>query len=214
VTMQCSSVQMVGQCNTCCESSSVSPEVKLSVRNTFIDCESTVGALLGDEERDALLQPRGICRAKTCESLWTPSVTDDEAEESSEEPSCRRERCGTADSLGSISTLASGRGRCTSQGSFASSSTWEEPSATSVPDAALPVRAVRGEWSVGAEGHAVQQCKPCAFLDSRKGCLQGSACMYCHLCEPGEKKRRQREKKSSLRAQQRQMASCQAEAKP
>jgi len=197
------------------ESSAAPPEVKLSVRNTFIDCESTVGALLTDEERVALLQPRGIRRTKTCgESLlWMPPCSDDESEESSDERCIwRKERCSTADSLDSISTQASPRMRFSSQESFDSSCTWEEPLAVEVAVADVPARALRGEWSVGAEGHAWQQCKPCAFLDSRKGCLQGSACQYCHLCEPGEKKRRLKEKKSSLRVQQRQMASNQAAA--
>lgn len=49
--------------------------------------------------------------------------------------------------------------------------------------------------SVGSSGHHLRDCKPCAFLDSRKGCVRGFQCPYCHLCEPGEKKRRQKEKR-------------------
>jgi len=34
-------------------------------------------------------------------------------------------------------------------------------------------------------------CKPCAFAHT-KGCENGVNCKFCHLCAPGEKKRRQR----------------------
>jgi hypothetical protein len=47
--------------------------------------------------------------------------------------------------------------------------------------------------SVGSTGHAKGSCKPCAFLHS-KGCSSGLSCSFCHLCDPGERKRRQREK--------------------
>lgn len=49
--------------------------------------------------------------------------------------------------------------------------------------------------SIGSVGHQSGQCKPCAFMHS-KGCKTGRACQFCHLCEPGEKKRRQKEKRA------------------
>lgn len=58
----------------------------------------------------------------------------------------------------------------------------------------VPFTAALGDLpSVGSAGHAAGACKPCAFLHS-KGCDNGAACTFCHLCGPGEKKRRQREK--------------------
>lgn len=80
------------------------------------------------------------------------------------------------------------------------------PPAPMPPREALVVREERvpvhrGEFSkdamssVGSAGHHSRECKPCAFLDSRKGCVRGGDCPYCHLCEPGEKKRRQKEKR-------------------
>merc|ERR1740121_2057125 len=47
--------------------------------------------------------------------------------------------------------------------------------------------------SLGSAGHTRGHCKPCAFLHT-KGCENGPACQFCHLCGPGEKKRRQKEK--------------------
>lgn len=48
--------------------------------------------------------------------------------------------------------------------------------------------------TLGSAGHRQGTCKPCAFLHT-KGCNSGKDCTFCHLCEPGEKKRRQKEKK-------------------
>mmetsp|Transcript_52040 Transcript_52040/g.100587 ORF Transcript_52040/g.100587 Transcript_52040/m.100587 type:complete len:344 (-) Transcript_52040:97-1128(-) len=48
--------------------------------------------------------------------------------------------------------------------------------------------------SVGSAGHLQRRCKPCAFYHLEKGCDNGENCTFCHLCEPGEKKRRQKQK--------------------
>jgi len=50
----------------------------------------------------------------------------------------------------------------------------------------------------GSRNHRMNNCKPCAFLHT-KGCSNGLGCEFCHLCEPGEKKRRQREKRQIQR---------------
>ena len=52
--------------------------------------------------------------------------------------------------------------------------------------------------SVGSAGHAFGTCKPCGFFYA-KGCLNGAACSFCHLCDRGEKKRRQKQKKACLK---------------
>merc|ERR1740138_1070799 len=52
--------------------------------------------------------------------------------------------------------------------------------------------------SLGSAGHALGECKPCAFLHT-KGCGRGAMCKFCHLCDAGEKKRRQKEKKQAFR---------------
>ena len=52
--------------------------------------------------------------------------------------------------------------------------------------------------SVGSAGHAFGTCRPCAFFYA-KGCLNGTTCSFCHLCDRGEKKRRQKQKKASFK---------------
>mmetsp|Transcript_4090 Transcript_4090/g.6323 ORF Transcript_4090/g.6323 Transcript_4090/m.6323 type:complete len:244 (+) Transcript_4090:73-804(+) len=47
--------------------------------------------------------------------------------------------------------------------------------------------------TVGSAGHRLGTCRPCAFLHKR-GCGNGVQCSFCHLCDAGEKKRRQKEK--------------------
>eukprot|EP00444_Apocalathium_aciculiferum_P023750 CAMPEP_0183437694 /NCGR_PEP_ID=MMETSP0370-20130417/74208_1 /TAXON_ID=268820 /ORGANISM="Peridinium aciculiferum, Strain PAER-2" /LENGTH=178 /DNA_ID=CAMNT_0025625593 /DNA_START=12 /DNA_END=548 /DNA_ORIENTATION=- len=49
--------------------------------------------------------------------------------------------------------------------------------------------------SMGSAGHSIGECKPCVFLHTR-GCKSGLDCTFCHLCEVGEKKRRQKDKRS------------------
>eukprot|EP00928_Gymnodinium_smaydae_P017915 TRINITY_DN16835_c0_g4_i1.p1 TRINITY_DN16835_c0_g4~~TRINITY_DN16835_c0_g4_i1.p1 ORF type:complete len:525 (+),score=89.02 TRINITY_DN16835_c0_g4_i1:37-1575(+) len=53
----------------------------------------------------------------------------------------------------------------------------------------------------GSAGHRAGLCKPCAFFH-KQGCGNGVNCDFCHLCDSGEKKRRQKEKKAALRAMQ------------
>lgn len=48
--------------------------------------------------------------------------------------------------------------------------------------------------TIGSLNHFTGQCKPCAFANT-KGCKDGTVCNFCHLCGPGEKKRRKKEKR-------------------
>mmetsp|Transcript_145567 Transcript_145567/g.363029 ORF Transcript_145567/g.363029 Transcript_145567/m.363029 type:complete len:263 (+) Transcript_145567:60-848(+) len=47
--------------------------------------------------------------------------------------------------------------------------------------------------SIGSQAHDLGTCKPCAFV-FKGGCANGMACTFCHLCTPGEKKRRKKER--------------------
>ena len=51
--------------------------------------------------------------------------------------------------------------------------------------------------SIGSGGHATGECKPCVFFH-KKGCATGRTCLFCHLCQPGEKQRRKERKEKSL----------------
>ncbi|CAE8714455.1 unnamed protein product, partial [Polarella glacialis] len=50
-------------------------------------------------------------------------------------------------------------------------------------------------YSAGSAGHGTGSCHPCAFIWKDNGCSSGADCSFCHLCDSGEKKRRQKEKK-------------------
>jgi len=56
--------------------------------------------------------------------------------------------------------------------------------------------------TLGSAMHRFGTCKPCAFLYT-KGCVNATQCPFCHLCDAGEKKRRQKEKKDQRRDLQR-----------
>mmetsp|Transcript_44016 Transcript_44016/g.82268 ORF Transcript_44016/g.82268 Transcript_44016/m.82268 type:complete len:219 (+) Transcript_44016:100-756(+) len=58
---------------------------------------------------------------------------------------------------------------------------------------------VRGDFPTkGSAKHHLGLCKPCAFI-YKTGCNTGWECEFCHLCEPGEKKRRKKERKQIRR---------------
>eukprot|EP00930_Biecheleria_cincta_P095999 TRINITY_DN87886_c0_g1_i1.p1 TRINITY_DN87886_c0_g1~~TRINITY_DN87886_c0_g1_i1.p1 ORF type:complete len:374 (+),score=52.77 TRINITY_DN87886_c0_g1_i1:69-1190(+) len=52
--------------------------------------------------------------------------------------------------------------------------------------------------SRGSALHAWKACKPCAFV-FQEGCANNEECEFCHLCEPGERKRRKKERKNERR---------------
>jgi hypothetical protein len=58
--------------------------------------------------------------------------------------------------------------------------------------------------SIGSNSHNVGLCKPCAFA-STKGCKDGAGCKFCHLCAPGEKKRRKKQKRAYISGLQKNM---------
>jgi len=64
--------------------------------------------------------------------------------------------------------------------------------------------------SQGSLLHGTGRCKPCAFFYT-KGCQSGVGCLFCHVCPPGEKKRRmQVHRRQSARAgrDRRRVAKC------
>lgn len=54
------------------------------------------------------------------------------------------------------------------------------------------------------EAHIRGECSPCAYFFGKvDGCRQGLDCSFCHLCVPGEVKRRKKEKVKALKEQAR-----------
>jgi len=52
-----------------------------------------------------------------------------------------------------------------------------------------------GLWSIGSAMHDMGTCKPCAFLwKDASGCQNGANCKFCHMCPPGEVKKRKKQK--------------------
>ncbi|CAE6912679.1 unnamed protein product [Symbiodinium sp. CCMP2592] len=45
--------------------------------------------------------------------------------------------------------------------------------------------------SIGSGAHATGECRPCAFFHKNR-CVTGRTCLFCHLCDAGERKRRLR----------------------
>lgn len=56
--------------------------------------------------------------------------------------------------------------------------------------------------SMGSMLHNMGECRPCTFFHTR-GCQNKETCQFCHLCGPGEKKKRLRQEKSAKREVQR-----------
>ena len=54
------------------------------------------------------------------------------------------------------------------------------------------------EGSAGSGMHP-HSCKPCAWFHHARGCQRGDNCEFCHLCPPGEIKRRKKDKYRQLR---------------
>merc|ERR1712048_727393 len=71
--------------------------------------------------------------------------------------------------------------------------------ALGVPELGTPELGTPELPTVGSSGHHVGNCKPCAFFYT-KGCGSGVDCTFCHLCPPGEKKKRKNDKKELRRA--------------
>jgi len=46
---------------------------------------------------------------------------------------------------------------------------------------------------VGSELHHLGRCRPCQWFWNDRGCTHGTACLFCHLCDVGEQKKRRKE---------------------
>jgi len=57
--------------------------------------------------------------------------------------------------------------------------------------------------SAGSALHELGECRPCAWYWRPQGCENGQDCRHCHLCPQGALKERRRSKMSSARQQER-----------
>ncbi|CAJ1431097.1 unnamed protein product [Effrenium voratum] len=73
-----------------------------------------------------------------------------------------------------------------------------EPRLPTIPAPFEPAPGSAELPSIGSRGHYSGECKPCSFLYA-KGCNNGAMCMFCHLCDRSEKKRRQKAKRAALK---------------
>lgn len=55
-----------------------------------------------------------------------------------------------------------------------------------------------GMPSRGSALHSWGSCRPCAFF-YQEGCNNKQDCEFCHLCDPGERKRRKKERRNQVR---------------
>jgi len=78
---------------------------------------------------------------------------------------------------------------------------------SSAPDILLS-----GAFMTMLEMHEQGKCSPCAyFYGKTDGCRQGSSCTYCHLCPPGEVKKRSLIKRKSIKARRAALKALQAD---
>lgn len=75
-------------------------------------------------------------------------------------------------------------------GSGSESEGMNTDAASRVYEGVAPAVGSPGMPTLGSVGHWFGNCKPCAF--AFKGCQNGVACQFCHLCLPGEKQRRRK----------------------
>jgi hypothetical protein len=104
---------------------------------------------------------------------------------------------------GSATVVPPWRGASSAAGS-ADLSTTAESSSARVPEAEkaeferAPALGSAALPSRGSALHRYGACKPCAFV-YQEGCENGVECQFCHLCDPGERKRRKKERLASKR---------------
>jgi hypothetical protein len=89
-----------------------------------------------------------------------------------------------------------------------STSTDSAPSASNFSSSLseTPVEALQStvpKWSVGSAAHECGDCRPCAWHWKSAGCSNGASCIFCHLCDEGELKRRKKQRVDALRADRR-----------
>ncbi|CAE7502989.1 unnamed protein product, partial [Symbiodinium necroappetens] len=70
---------------------------------------------------------------------------------------------------------------------------WASPMSSTDESPVFSDATVDMAWpSAGSQFHGQGLCKPCAWLWKPQGCLNGTACLHCHLCPKSEVKSRKK----------------------
>lgn len=64
------------------------------------------------------------------------------------------------------------------------------------------------KYSAGSDLHNLGQCSPCAWNWRPAGCVNGSHCSFCHMCEEGEIKQRRKNRLVKLKSSKSAVASA------
>jgi len=175
-----------------------------SVRNTFLDCDEARPSSLEDFYQERLVASCPVSQISEpgdhgCEAADTAARTGIRSAVKSMWTSMRGRR--VAEEPKACAAAADAGSTPQSNASVSTKSTLEGAAAALVGSAAgrglaaEPQRTAADLPSRGSEGHRLGDCKPCAFFNS-KGCKSGHDCQFCHLCDAGEKKRRQKVKRA------------------
>uniref|UniRef100_A0A7S0FMW7 C3H1-type domain-containing protein n=1 Tax=Pyrodinium bahamense TaxID=73915 RepID=A0A7S0FMW7_9DINO len=125
------------------------------------------------------------CFDTDCSTPGTPEPTYREAWQ----PTPVAQTCGGSSSGGSAEVAASSA----SAGCSAVLSDQVSPAAAGRRETEPVVLGSPELPSRGSALHKWGACKPCAFV-FQEGCNNDVECQFCHLCEPGERKRRKKER--------------------
>eukprot|EP00931_Biecheleriopsis_adriatica_P111488 TRINITY_DN8587_c0_g1_i2.p1 TRINITY_DN8587_c0_g1~~TRINITY_DN8587_c0_g1_i2.p1 ORF type:complete len:230 (-),score=54.27 TRINITY_DN8587_c0_g1_i2:143-832(-) len=190
------------------ERKAVSCPVSL-VSNPGDDEPSRCSAAPASREDVALLQP-ALLRSKTGPAA---AVEDSQKTEAAKAFAPWRRRGATASQASTEQTALPQDWQKDTSRSECSTADTAEYSCPPSPDHAVRATSDKEQSSpselpsVGSADHERGTCKPCAFLHS-KGCVSGSKCQFCHLCDSGEKKKRQKEKRAYFINMRQQMSAA------
>lgn len=182
---------------------SIAKEIEYTVKNTFIDFPGW--ETLRNPSLEGFFQERELksCPATRVQSLDDTTGSQEERAWSVEQPACRSislEEClrdieakyQDLEVYDDISTKAN-TDEDTAPPTPQIMSDSEEENKPS--NRAISLTDSLGLWSAGSAEHSLGTCKPCAFLwKDESGCQNGTNCKFCHMCTPGEVKRRKKAK--------------------
>jgi len=133
-----------------------------------------------DTEGMAALSPAARCRPQTLSLSTTP---------------------GNGSDTGSETTAASASGGGLGSDGWSLSSPPESAPPSPAPKVPPGLAVPEDFLSAGSMMHATGECKPCGWFWKLRGCHNGQACGYCHVCPPGAVKDRKKAKAAAAKAE-------------